>query len=136
MAKTNPPLVKYFYDQLRKGKMYGVKCKKCKNFMFPPKAGCDKCGAHKMELKRISGDGKLLFYSSGILPPKKFVKYAPYAYGVVKLKEGPCFFTQIEGVDYSGPSALQRGNEMLPRPVKARVKKVAGLEIVVFKVKK
>jgi uncharacterized OB-fold protein len=122
-----------FYESLAKGKIYGVRCRKCGHFVFPPKAGCEKCSAHSMEWKEISGDGKLLFFSSGNLPPMKFAKYHPYAYGVIELKEGPCFFSQIEGLDVSNVEAIEKQNAKLPMNVKAKVKKMAGMNIVVFK---
>jgi len=122
-----------FYESLAKGKIYGVQCRKCGHFVFPPKAGCEKCGAHSMEWKEISGDGKLLFFSSGNLPPMKFAKYHPYAYGVIELKEGSCFFTQIEGLDVSNVEAIEKQNARLPIDVKAKVKKMAGMNIVLFK---
>ena len=128
--------IEKFYESLPKGKIYGVRCKKCGHFTFPPKAGCEKCGAHKMEWKQISGDGMLHFFSSGNLPPPKFAKYHPYAYGAVELKEGPYFFTQIEGVDVSNVEAIEKQNEKMPMKVKAKVKKLAGINIVVFRVVK
>ena len=70
-------MIKKFYDSLAKGKIYGVKCKKCKHFIFPPKAACEACGAHNVEWKEISGEGQLHFFSSGNLPPLKFAKYHP-----------------------------------------------------------
>jgi uncharacterized OB-fold protein len=129
-------MIDKFYKSLAKGKIYGVKCKKCGHFIFPPKAGCEKCGAHKMEWKTISGDATLYFFSSGNLPPLKFAKYHPYAYGVVELKEGPAFLTQIEGVDVKSVEAIEKQNKKMPMKVKAKVKKMAGMNIVVFKVVK
>ena len=129
-------MIDKFYKSLGKGKIYGVKCKKCGHFIFPPKAGCEACGAHKMEWKTISGDATLYFFSSGNLPPLKFVKYHPYAYGVVELKEGPAFLTQIEGVDVKSVEAIEKQNKKMPMKVKAKVKKMAGMNIVVFKVVK
>lgn len=126
-------MIARFYKSLAKGKIYGVRCRKCGHFSFPPKAGCEACGAHSMEWKAISGEGKLLFFSSGNLPPMKFAKYHPYAYGVIELKEGPCFFTQIEGLDVSSVEAIERQNAALPMRVKAKVKKMAGMNIVVFR---
>ncbi len=129
-------IVVNFYKSLAKGKIYGSRCKKCGHFAFPPKAGCEACGAHNMEMEQISGDGTLHFFSSGNLPPMKFAKYHPYAYGVVELKEGPFFFTQIEGVDVKSVEAIEEQNKKLPMPVKAKVKKMAGMNIVVFRVVK
>lgn len=129
-------MIEKFYKSLATGKIYGTKCKQCGEISFPPKAGCKKCSAHKMEWKTMSGDGKLLFFSSGNLPPMKFAKYHPYAYGAVQLREGPVFFTQIEGVDVSSVEAIEAQNKKMPMAVKAKVKKMAGMNIVVFRVAK
>ncbi|MCX6773778.1 MAG: Zn-ribbon domain-containing OB-fold protein [Candidatus Micrarchaeota archaeon] len=129
-------MVTRFYKAVSNGKIYGVKCRKCGHFTFPPKAGCMKCGAHDMEWKLISGEGKLQFFSSGNLPPMKFAKYHPYAYGAVELKEGPCFFTCIEGLDVSNVEALEAQNAKMPMKVKAKIKRMADLDIVIFKVEK
>jgi uncharacterized OB-fold protein len=129
-------MIDKFYKSLAKGKIYGTRCTKCKEFTFPPKAGCKKCGAHSMKWELISGDGKLLFFSSGNLPPMKFAKYHPYSYGGIELKEGPVFYTQIEGLDVSSVEAIEAQNRKMPMKVKAKVKKMAGMNIVVFKVAK
>lgn len=129
-------IISEFYANLAKGKIYGMQCKKCKHVIFPPKAGCEKCGAHKMAWKKMSGDGKLLFFSSGNLPPMKFAKYHPYAYGAVQLKEGPVFYTQIQGVDVSNVEAIEKQNNACPMKAKAKVVNMADINIVVFEVVK
>lgn len=136
MAEKVERVAKKFYDSLAKGKIYGAKCKKCKKWTFPPVTACRECGSHKIEWKKISGEGTVHFYSTSILPPKKFAKYSPYAYGLVELKEGPTFLTMIEGLNASTPEKIQAGNEKLPMKVKAKVSKKAGLDVVIFKVKK
>ncbi|MBD3210961.1 hypothetical protein GF318_06300 [Candidatus Micrarchaeota archaeon] len=134
--KMKGSMITEFYKSLAKGKIYGVQCSKCGFFDFPPKTACKECGYHDMKLRKISGDGELLFFSSGNLPPKKFAKYHPYAYGAVELKEGPTFFTQIEGLDVSSVKRIQEQNEKMPMKVKAKVKKMAGMNIVIFRVVK
>lgn len=129
-------MIEKFYKSLAKGKIYGVRCKKCGHFIFPPKAGCEACGGHDVEWKEISGNGTLHFFSSGNLPPMKFAKYHPYAYGVVELEEGPYFFTQIEGLDVKSVEAIEAQNAKMPMKVKAKVKKMAGMNIVIFKIVK
>ncbi len=124
-------IVRKFYDGIAKGKFLGQQCKKCKAWNFPPKGSCKKCGTLDPELKEVSGRGKLIMYSVGNLPPKKFVDYAPYAYGLVKLEEGPVFMTQIKGVSIK-QDELEAMNNKLPMDVKAKVEKVAGMNIVVF----
>ena len=129
-------VAKKFYDGLAKGKIFGVRCKKCKKWSFPPVTACKECGSREVEWKQISGEGEVYFYSTSILPPKKFQKYSPYAYGDVVLKEGPAFFCMIEGLKASSPEAIQKGNEKLPLKVKAKIVKKAGMNVVVFEVVK
>ena len=130
------PVAKQFYDGLAKGKILGIKCRDCGKWTFPPVTACRECNSRNVQLKQISGNGKVLFYSTSILPPKKFQPYSPYAYGLVMLKEGPSFFTMVEGLDARTPEAIKKGNEKLPLPVKAKVSKKAGMNVVVLKVVK
>ncbi len=129
-------VAKKFYDNLAKGKIFGVQCKSCKKWSFPPITACRECGSHKVVWKKISGEGMVHFYSTSILPPKKFQQYSPYAYGDVVLKEGPAFFAMVEGLNASTPEKIKAGNEKLPLKVKAKVAKKAGMNVVVFKVAK
>ena len=129
-------IVRKFYAELKKGKFWGQKCKKCGSWNFPPKGSCKACGSFDIELKEISGEGKLIQYSVGGLPAKKFVDYAPYAYGVIKLKEGPVFLTQVRGVPMDIDGIAEWNLKKLPVDVKAKVANVAGMDIVIFEVKK
>ncbi|MBW3015640.1 OB-fold domain-containing protein [Candidatus Woesearchaeota archaeon] len=129
-------VAKRFYEALAKGKIYGVKCKTCGKWSFPPVTACRECGSRKVEWKTISGYGTVHYYSTSLLPPKKFAQYSPYAYGDVVLKEGPTFFAMVEGLDASTPEKIKAGNEKLPMKVKAKVAKKAGMNVVVFKVVK
>ena len=129
-------LITKFYSALGRGEIYGVECQKCKNFIFPPKAACSECGAHKVQMKRISGQGKVLFFSSGNLPPMKFAQYHPYAYGAVQLAEGPVFYTQIQGLDVSSVHAIEQQNMRMPMNARAKIVNIANMNIVVFEVVK
>ena len=129
-------MINKFYGSLAKGEIYGSECQKCKHLAFPPKAGCSECGAHNMQMKKVSGDGQVLFFSSGNLPPMKFAKYHPYAYGAVQLKEGPVFYTQIQGLDVSNVKAIEEQNKRMPMKAKAKIVNMADMNIVVFEVVK
>jgi len=129
-------IAKMFYGGLAKGKILGAKCKDCGRWTFPPITACRECGSRKVEYKEVSGEGTVYYYSTSILPPKKFAKYSPYAYGLVELKEGPTFMTMIEGLDASTPEKIAEGNKRLPLKVEAKVSKKADLDVVVFKVVK
>ena len=125
-----------FYNGLAKGKIYGAKCKDCGKWTFPPVTACRECGSRNIAYQEISGEGTVYFYSTSILPPKKFAKYSPYAYGLVELKEGPTFMTMVEGLNASTPEKIAEGNKKLPLKVRAKVAKKAGMNVVVFKVVK
>jgi len=129
-------VAKRFYESLKEGKIYGVVCKKCKKWSFPPITACRECGSRNVEWKTISGEGTVYFYSTSLLPPKKFAKYSPYAYGDVVLKEGPAFFTMVDGLDASTPEKTKAGNEKLPVKVRAKVAEKAGMNVVIFEVAK
>jgi len=129
-------IAKKFYDGLAKKKILGAQCGACKKWTFPPVTACRECGSRKITLKQISGKGTVHFYSTSILPPKKFAKYSPYAYGLVELKEGPSFMTMVEGLNAATPDTIRKGNEKLPLKVKAKVSNKAGMNVVVFTTKK
>ena len=127
------PIITKFYDYLKQGKLMGLKCKKCKGVTFPPKASCIHCGSRDLEWVEISGEGRVLLMSTSALPAKRFAEYAPYVYGLVELKEGSYMCTLIEGVEPK-PEALREGFERCPMRVKAEIKEMAGLPIVVFRI--
>ncbi len=129
-------IAKKFYDNLAKGKIVGIKCNKCKKYTFPPMLLCRECSSNDVTLVGMSGRGKVYFYSNTMLPAKKFAKEPASAYGLVKLEEGPVFFTKINNADISSPQAIEKGNNKLPLDVKAKIKKIAGMNIVTFDIAK
>jgi len=128
--------MKKFFDFLAEGKIMGFKCKKCGVYIFPPYPICQKCSSRELDWTEFSGEGKLIIFASSAIPtPMEFQDYAPYAYGLVKFKEGPTFMTMITGIDVSNPTKIREALDRLPMDVKAEIKKFAGLDILTFKVK-
>lgn len=127
-------VAKRFYDSLVAGTILAAQCNDCGNWTFPPVTACRECGSRNIEMKEISGEGTVYFYSTSILPPKKFAEYSPYAYGLIELKEGPAFMTMVEGLDASTPEKIAEGNKRLPLPVKAEVIERAGMNVVCFRI--
>ncbi len=123
-------IAKTFYDALAKNKLMGLKCAKCEHYSFPPKGTCNGCGTAELKWVELSGKGKLQLYNIVNYPGGEFQKVAPYAYGLVMLKEGIPYFTMIEGVDIEDP---WKGNLDLPMDVVAKVKKIGSKRVVVFK---
>ncbi|MGE4554888.1 MAG: Zn-ribbon domain-containing OB-fold protein [Candidatus Paceibacterota bacterium] len=127
------PIAKKWYDHLEQGKIMGARCLDCGAFTFPPLTVCRQCNSRNIEWQEISGKGTVIMVSSTILPAKQFAKYAPIPYGIVKLEEGPCFFTKVEGVNVSSPEAIEEENKKMPLEAKAEIQKLEGVNIVVFR---
>ena len=127
------PYVHMFYDYLNQGKIMGLKCKRCGAYVFPPVAVCDKCGFTDLTWVEMSGEGKLKSFS--ICTPEaqnvRFNDYAPFAYGTVKLKEGPLFSAMLFGLDIKEPEKIWKS---LPIDVKAEIKEIVKVKVITFKV--
>jgi len=128
------PIITKFYEALSKGEILGMKCRDCGGITFPPKTACAYCHSRNIEWCKLSGEGKVLYISTSILPAKRFAEYAPYTYGLVQLKEGPYFATLISGVEPK-PEILKAIFDKLPLDVTAEIKKMGGLDILTFKIK-
>jgi uncharacterized OB-fold protein len=77
-----------FADLLKDGKLMGVKCKKCGQYSFPPRADCAHCMSDEFEWVESSGKGKLHTYTIIHAAPTGFEDMAPYKLGVLDLEDG------------------------------------------------
>ena len=128
-------MIRKFYEYLGQGKIMGVKCKRCGEYTFPPYLCCTRCRSREVEWAEMSGEGTLLFVSHNIAPPPnpRFKHIAPYAYGHIKLKEGPIFQAIVTNVK-PDPGTMIEYFEKGPVNVKAEIKKFDDLNVVTFKV--
>ena len=122
-------IVKTFYDNLKRGKLMGLKCPACGTYSFPPKGTCNKCGNPDLQWAQMSGNGKINVYSVLNYPGGEFQAVAPYAFGLVKMAEGPVYYTMVKGVDLNDP---WKGNMNLPVDAIAKVEKIGTKNVVVF----
>ncbi len=76
-----------------------AKCSKCETTLLPPRPVCKKCFSKDLEWARLEGEGKLLTYTVIHIPPVQFQSMAPYAVGVVELKEGLRLPGMIRGIE-------------------------------------
>jgi len=79
---------KKFWDGLREGKIYGVKCRKCGKLYFPPVADCGECYSSEMDWVELSGEGEVLTFTHIIIRPTSFQDQQPYTVAIAQLKEG------------------------------------------------
>jgi uncharacterized protein len=92
--------LKRFFEQARDGRLTGIKCGGCAEVAIPPKEFCASCGARAWETVTLSGEGTLASYTIIRVAPARHVDDAPYAVGVVRLKEGASIFGRILDVPF------------------------------------
>jgi len=77
-----------FVAYLEQGKIMYTKCKKCNRSYFPPRMDCSSCYSSEMEWHEIVGTGRLITFSTTVIPPTGFEDYAPYTVAVVQFGDG------------------------------------------------
>jgi hypothetical protein len=123
-----PFTVKSFHDYLSEKRLMGTRCKECKAYAAPPRPLCPECGGKNIEWARLSGKGKLEAFTVIHVPPTALVDKAPYAVGIVKLKEGARITGRLVDVDAKKPEELRVGMK-----VEAAFVEEAGKVILAFK---
>jgi len=77
-----------------------AKCKNCGKLFFPPRLICDSCQSREFETVTLNREGKLKTYTIIHVAPSQFVDQAPYAIGVVELKDGVSILSQIVDCEF------------------------------------
>ena len=94
------PTLKRFFERAREGSLTGIRCRQCADVAIPPKEFCAACGARSWEPIALSGEGTLASYTIIRVAPARHIADAPYAVGVVRLKEGASIFGRIVDVPF------------------------------------
>ncbi len=71
------------------------KCLKCGKLFFPPRIVCDKCLSREFEKVKLSDEGVVSTFTIIRVAPTNFVDEAPYAVGIIELKDGLKTMMQI-----------------------------------------
>ena len=124
--------VQTFYQYLGEDKLVGQRCDTCGTYRLFPVPVCSDCQGTKLSWTELSPEGKLLLFSVSHMPPQRFAQQVPCGMGLVQLKEGPVFWTRVEGVDLEEP---ERDLERLPLDVEIEWMDLAGNRIPVCRVR-
>jgi uncharacterized OB-fold protein len=103
-----------FYEFLGENKLMGSRCQSCGALYLPPRALCPACYGEEMAWEEMSGDGKLLAFTTIHIAPTAMIEAGydrknPYCTGIVQLAEGPAVSAQILGVDPARPHEIEIG---------------------------
>jgi uncharacterized OB-fold protein len=106
------------FDQfLAQSKLMGSRCEACGALYLPPRALCPACYGGEMEWVEMSGEGKLLAFTTVHIAPTAMIEAGydrmnPYCVGIVQLAEGPAISAQILGVDPTKPEEIEIGTPL------------------------
>jgi len=78
-----------FFAGLRARKFLVPRCTACGNFNWTPYPACRTCLSVSQEWTEIPAAGELYTFSVIHVGPKAFTQDGPYAWGFVKLHDGP-----------------------------------------------
>jgi len=88
---------KMYAEALKKDKLLGLKCNKCRAYTVPPKKVCVECNSEDLDIVELSGKGTIKTFTVIRVPPEGLE--APYIVGLVELDEGPWLMGNIVDVD-------------------------------------
>jgi uncharacterized OB-fold protein len=106
--------LKNFFERAREGQLTGIRCGGCGEVAIPPKQFCAACGTRAWEPIALSGEGTLASYTVIRVAAATHAADAPYAVGVVSLKEGASIFARIVDVPFE---KLEIGLPLRFRPI-------------------
>jgi len=79
---------KKFWNEIKEGKIYTTKCKKCGRLFFPPVADCPTCLSSDIEWVELSNEAEIETFTHVSVLPATFQKYEPYTIAIGRLREG------------------------------------------------
>ncbi|MBD3225557.1 MAG: transcriptional regulator [Caldithrix sp.] len=85
----------YWREIKHRYKLEAGKCKSCGYIVFPMRLICPKCQNQDFDSINLSREGTLITYSVIRVASSRFVNQAPFAVGIVELKEGVRILSQI-----------------------------------------
>ncbi len=101
-----------FWEYCKKHELRMQFCRRCKEWIWYPKAICPKCGKNdQMVWERLSGKGSIYSYTvirQVIDNSESFSKDIPFVIALIELDEGPRIYSNIVGVSYESISIGDR----------------------------
>ncbi len=96
-----------FFDGLKKGKIFGTRCKKCNKVLVPARTFCPSCYEDMEEWVELPQEGSIETWCLVNYEYYGQVKKAPYIIGQIRLDKSDCSLTHfIGGLDLSDPDKV------------------------------
>jgi uncharacterized OB-fold protein len=113
--------VKEYTEALENNRLIGLKCLDCDTVTAPPRMTCSKCAGLNLEVVELSGNGKIVTFTSVRVPTQSRMGQQPYLVIMVELDEGPWLMANLSGSDAAAASMELIGKKVkmiapLPSP--------------------
>ena len=111
---TDVVTLKAFFDEVRAGRLTGIRCGECQALAIPPKEFCPSCGKRAWVTVPLDGAGEIVSFTVIRVAPRGFTGDVPYAVAVVGLREGVSVIGRVVDIPLD---ALSVGMAVRFRPI-------------------
>src|SRR5678815_372306 len=111
---TDVVTLKAFFDEVRAGRLTGIRCGECQALAIPPKEFCPSCGKRAWVTVPLDGAGEIVSFTVIRVAPRGFTGDVPYAVAVVGLREGVSVIGRVVDIPLD---ALAVGMAVRFRPI-------------------
>jgi len=108
---------KEYNENLRQGRLSGLKCSGCGELSAQPRLFCAKCGGRDLEAIELKGSGTVQTFTVNYVAAEGRESEAPYIVAIVELDDGPWVMGNISGLkpqdatmDIMGRKVLMEGS--------------------------
>ena len=116
--------LKGFFEEVRAGRLTGIRCGRCGALAIPPKEFCESCGQRDWHPVPLGGAGTIVSHTVIRVAPRGRGGEVPYAVAVVRLDEGVSLLGRVVDIPLD---ALKAG-----LPVRFRPLEIGGQTMVGF----
>jgi len=89
---------KEYNENLKQGRLSGLKCGGCGEVSGQPRMVCAKCGGSGLEVVNLAGGGIIQTFTVNYVAAEGRESEAPYIVAIVELDEGPWVMGNIAGL--------------------------------------
>ena len=89
---------KEYNENLKQGRLSGLKCGGCGELSAQPRLVCAKCGGQDLEVLELKGGGIIQTFTVNYVAAEGRESEAPYIVAIVELDEGPWVMGNIAGL--------------------------------------
>jgi hypothetical protein len=87
-----------YNENLRQGRLSGLKCNGCGELSAQPRLVCAKCGGQDLEAVELKGGGTIQTFTVNYVAAEGRESEAPYIVAIVQLDDGPWVMGNITGL--------------------------------------